>query len=44
LAPLAGLPLKKLLFYESTNIRDGRIDVLLDIPALTDTSFAHRRH
>ena len=44
LAPIAGLPLKTMTFYESTNVRDGRLDILLELPALTDTSFADRRH
>jgi internalin A len=44
LGPIAQLPLKVLHFYESTNIRDGRLDVLRDLPDLTDTSFANRRH
>ena len=44
LAPVLGLPLKTLLFYESTNIRDGDLGVLLKLPELTDTSFANRRH
>ena len=44
LAPIAGLPLKELHFYESTTIRDGQLDVLLRLPSLVDTSFAHRRH
>jgi internalin A len=44
LAPVLGLPLEALLFYESTNIRDGDLGVLLKLPELTDTSFANRRH
>jgi hypothetical protein len=44
LRPLLGLPLKTLLFYESTNIRDGDLSVLLKLPSLTDASFANRRH
>jgi hypothetical protein len=44
LEPIAQLPLKVLHFYESTNIRDGRLDVLFELPDLADTSFANRRH
>jgi hypothetical protein len=44
LRPLLGLPLKTLLFYESTNVRDGDLSVLLKLPNLTNASFANRRH
>jgi hypothetical protein len=44
LSPVAGLPLQELHFYETTNIRDGQLDVLLGIPSLVNTSFANRRH
>ncbi len=44
LEPIAQVPLKALHFYESTNIRDGRLHVLLELPDLADTSFANRRH
>jgi hypothetical protein len=44
LAPVRGLPLVSMLFYESTNIRDGDLSVLLDIPTLREASYADRRH
>ena len=44
LAPLRGVPLETLFFYESTNIRDGDLGVLLDLPHLKGTAFADRRH
>lgn len=44
LAPLSELPLEEFYFYESTNIRDGDMSVLLRLPRLRDTSFANRRH
>jgi hypothetical protein len=45
LAPLAGLQkLRRFLFYESTVIADGDLSVLLQLPSLTETAFADRRH
>jgi len=44
LGPLSELPLEEFYFYESTNIRDGDVSVLLRLPRLRDTSFANRRH
>jgi len=44
LAPIRGLPLETMLFYESTNIRDGDLNVLLDIRSLRDAWYADRRH
>lgn len=44
LAPIEGLSLEEFLFYDSTNIRDGDLSVLLRMPLLRDTSFQDRRH
>ncbi|MBA2717656.1 MAG: hypothetical protein H0U52_00245 [Chloroflexi bacterium] len=44
LAPVAGIPLRTFLFYEATNIVDGRVDRLLEMADLRDTAFADRRH
>jgi hypothetical protein len=38
------MPLEALFFYESTNVLDGRIDVLLELPRLSETAFMNRRH
>lgn len=45
LAPLRALrELEVFLFYESTNIIDGDLSVLLQLPNLRDTAFQERRH
>lgn len=45
LRPLAGLRhLEELFFFESTNIVDGDLSVLLEMPALKDVAFMDRDH
>jgi hypothetical protein len=44
LTPIARLPLRSLFFWESTNVLDGRLDVLLHLDGLVETTFADRRH
>lgn len=45
LAPLAGAEaLETFFFYESTNVRDGDLSILLALPRLRDVSFMNRKH
>ena len=45
LKPVVNLPkLEAVLFHESTNIQDGNLKILNDLPKLKDVSFQERRH
>ena len=45
LAPLADAEaLERFFFYESTNVRDGDLSILLTLPWLREVSFMNRKH
>jgi Leucine-rich repeat (LRR) protein len=44
LRPLAGLPLETVLLYGDTDIEDGELSVLLDLPKLRQVAFQERAH